>query len=87
MLSTRSLFEKRYISTGNSDHHGGLSTQTILPYGTVDEVRIETHRLLEMGREGGYIFSPAYDVQGDVSLENMQAFIELIHGQPGYCNN
>ena len=87
MLSTRSLFEKRYISTGNSDHHGGLSTQTILPFGTVDDVRAETHRLLEMRREGGYIFAPAHDVEGDVSLENMLAFIELIQGQPGYLNN
>ena len=67
--------------------HGGLSTQTILPYGTIQEVRAETRRLLEMGRESGYIFAPAHDVEGDVSLENMLAFIELIQGQPGYCNN
>ena len=80
-------FEKRYISTGNSDHHGGLSTQKTLPYGTIQEVRAETRRLLEMGRESGYIFAPAHDVEGDVSLENMLAFIELIQGQPGYCNN
>ncbi len=67
--------------------HGGLSTQKTLPYRTVDDVRAETHRLLEMGREGGYIFAPAHDVEGDVALENMLAFIELIHGQPGYLNN
>jgi uroporphyrinogen decarboxylase len=67
--------------------HGGLSTQKTLPYGTKDEVRAETHRLLEMGREGGYIFAPAHDVEGDVSLDNMLAFIELIQSQPGFCNN
>ena len=67
--------------------HGGLSTQKTLPYGTVEEVRAETHRLLEMGREGGYIFAPAHDVEGDVSLKNMLAFIELIQGQSGYRNN
>lgn len=67
--------------------HGGLSTQWTLPYGTVEQVRAETSRLLELGREGGYIFSPAHDVEGDVPLENMLAFIDLVKGQPGYQNN
>ena len=62
--------------------HGGLSTQRTLPYGTVDDVRQETKRLLEMGRAGGYIFAPAHDVEGDVSLENMLAFIEMVQNQP-----
>ena len=72
---------------GRLNFHGGLSTQKTLPYGTKEEVRAETLRLLEMGREGGYIFAPAHDVEGDVSLENMLTFIELIQGQPGYLNN
>ncbi len=67
--------------------HGGLSTQKTLPYGTVEQVRAETRRLLELGGKGGFIFAPAHDVEGDVSLENMLAFIELLQGQPGYKNN
>ena len=63
--------------------HGGLSTQKTLPYRSMDEVRTETCRLLEMGREGGYIFAPAHDVEGDVPLENMLAFIELLQDQTG----
>ncbi|MCJ7723362.1 MAG: hypothetical protein MUP03_04445, partial [Anaerolineales bacterium] len=66
--------------------HGGLSTQRTLPYGTVEDVRVETRRLLEMGQEGGYIFAPAHDVERDVPLENILAFIELIQGQPNYRN-
>ena len=37
--------------------------------------------LLELGREGGYIFAPAHAVEGDVPLENMRAFIEMATGQ------
>jgi uroporphyrinogen decarboxylase len=61
---------------GRLAFHGGLSTQRTLPYGTVAEVRAESRRLLAAGRAGGYIFAPAHDVEGDVPLENMLAFIE-----------
>jgi uroporphyrinogen decarboxylase len=61
--------------------HGGLSTQRLLPYGTSEEVRRESRRLLDAGARGGYIFSPAHDVEGDVPLENMLAFIETARGQ------
>lgn len=69
---------------GRLAFHGGLSTQKTLPFGTVDDVRRETLGLLELGREGGYIFSPAHDVEGDVPLANMLAFIELLQAQPGF---
>jgi uroporphyrinogen decarboxylase len=60
---------------------GGLSTQRTLPYGTPEQVREETRRLLEAGREGGYVLSPAHAVEGDVPLENMLAFLEEARGQ------
>jgi uroporphyrinogen decarboxylase len=61
--------------------HGGLSTQRLLPYGNPDDVRRETRLLLREGARGGYIFSPAHDVEGDVPLENMLAFIETAQAQ------
>ena len=69
---------------GRLAFHGGLSTQRTLPYGSSDDVRKETERLLELGRDGGYIFAPAHDVEGDVPRENMLAFIEILQQQPGY---
>ena len=69
---------------GRLTFHGGLSTQKTLPYGTVADVRQETGRLLQAGRRGSYILAPAHDVEGDVPLENMMAFIEMAQAQPGY---
>ncbi len=71
---------------GKLAFHGGLSTQRTLPYGSVDDVRRETRRLIEAGSDGGYIFAPAHAVEGDVPLENMLAFIEEMQAQPGYRN-
>jgi len=67
---------------GRLAFHGGLSTQRTLPFGAVRDVQAETRRLLELGRDGGYIFAPAHDVEGDVPLENMLAAIELVQEQP-----
>jgi len=80
-MNVAALLEKY---RGRLAFHGGLSTQRTLPYGTVAAVRAETGRLLELGRAGGYIFSPAHAVEGDVPLENMLAFIEAAQHQPGY---
>jgi len=66
---------------GRLAFHGGLSTQRTLPFGTPEDVRRETRRLLEMGRDGGYIFAPAHAVEGDVPLENMLAFIDEVKTQ------
>jgi uroporphyrinogen decarboxylase len=72
---------------GRLTFHGGLSTQRTLPFGRVEDVRAETQRLLKMGAHGSYIFAPAHDVEGDVPLENMLAFMEIVQNQPGYQEN
>ena len=69
---------------GRLAFHGGLSTQRTLPFGTPDDVRCETRRLLDLGQAGSYVLAPAHDVEGDVPLENMLAMIETVHGQTGW---
>ncbi|MBN2048343.1 MAG: hypothetical protein JW750_10910 [Anaerolineaceae bacterium] len=69
---------------GRLAFHGGLSSQQVLPYGTAEDVRRETRRLIELGGAGGYIFAPSHGVEGDVPLENMLAFIETIQAQEAY---
>jgi uroporphyrinogen decarboxylase len=72
---------------GRLSFFGGLSTQRTLPYGSPDDVRRETRRLLSAGGGGGYILSPAHDVPKDVPLENMLAFVEVAHRQAGRRRN
>jgi uroporphyrinogen decarboxylase len=69
---------------GRLAFYGGLSTQRTLPYGSVEDVRDATQHLLDLGREGGYIFAPAHDVEGDVPVANMLAFIDVVQQQAGF---
>ena len=57
---------------------GGISTQITLPYGSPDDVKAETkHVIGELGKNGGYITSPAQDIQHDVPYENIISLLEV----------
>jgi len=71
--------EKLKAEFGDSiTFHGGLDTQHILPFSTVEEVRAEARRLIEIfGRGGGYILAPSQEFLPDIPLENILAMYEV----------
>ncbi len=58
---------------------GGLGVQSVLPFGTPDEVRQHTRQAIQtLGAGGGYIVGPSHVVERDVPLENFLAMMEAI---------
>ena len=61
---------------------GCLGTQSIIPYGTPDDIKSEVSRLCkEMGRGGGFILSSAKPLQPETSTENAVAVFEAFTNQ------
>ncbi len=61
---------------------GGLGSQSIIPHGSPQEIKMEVHRLVtEMGKGGGYILAPAKGVQPETPVENMAALVESFTNQ------
>jgi uroporphyrinogen decarboxylase len=61
--------------------HGGVDNQSILPRGTVDQVRAEVKdclRTLGAGRQG-FICASCHNVQPGTPLENILAMVEAVH--------
>jgi uroporphyrinogen decarboxylase len=57
--------------------HGGLDTQSTLPFGSPPEVRAEVrHRVGTLGKGGGYIIAPSHNIQPDTPVENVLAMYE-----------
>lgn len=57
--------------------HGGISVQSTLPFGSVDEVKQEVEdRIRVLGRNGGYIVAPSHTIQAGTPAENVVAMFE-----------
>ena len=56
---------------------GGLDVQKLLPTGSIEEIRAEVKRVIEiLGKNGGYIFAPSHNIQGDVPPQNVVAIFD-----------
>jgi uroporphyrinogen decarboxylase len=57
--------------------HGGIDIQRVLPFGTPQEVKDEVcTRIQALAPGGGYILSPAHNVQADVPPANLVAMCQ-----------
>jgi uroporphyrinogen decarboxylase len=62
---------------------GGISVQTTLPFGTVEEVIEETReRIRVLGQAGGYILGPSHAIQAGTPAENVLAMFETAVHSP-----
>jgi uroporphyrinogen decarboxylase len=56
---------------------GGIGTQSVMPFGTPEEVTAEVRRIKGiLGRDGGLLVAPTHILEPDVPWKNILAFIE-----------
>lgn len=57
--------------------HGTIGTQSVMPFGTPEDVRREVYKNLDIaGREGGLYVCPTHLLEPEVPLENVLAYIQ-----------
>jgi uroporphyrinogen decarboxylase len=62
--------------------HGGIGVQSILPFGSSQEVRENVRQMLgRIGKGGGYILGPSHDVLADAPIQNIVALIDEVRNQ------
>jgi len=62
----------RYITM-----HGGIGTQSTLIYGSPKDVIAEARNILNLFKDGGYIFGPAGGISADTELRNVLTLIDI----------
>jgi len=57
--------------------HGAIDTQQVLPFGSPEDVKRETLKVIrKLGRGGGLLLGPSHNVQPDVPPENLVALCQ-----------
>ena len=64
---------------------GGVDTQSVLPFGTPDDIRaMVKERISVLGPGGGFVFSTIHNLQSRVPVENILAFYEAANDYRAY---
>ena len=71
-------FEEIYKKYGDRlSFHGTIGTQTVMPYGTPEEVKEAVWKNLDIaGPKGGLMVTPTHMLEPEVPLANIQAYAE-----------
>jgi uroporphyrinogen decarboxylase len=58
---------------------GAIDTQEVLPHGSLDEVKAEVRRVINvLGRGGGYMVASVHTVMNEVPAENILAMVDAV---------
>lgn len=71
---------------GRISFWGGIDTQHILPFGSVDEVASEVDRVIDiLGEGGGFVLNSVHNIQNDIPMANVIAMFDAAraHGPTG----
>ena len=64
---------------------GGVSTQTTLSFGSIDEIEDEVRRMMDIFADGGgFVFSPVHNIQADISPEKIIKVFETAKKERNY---
>lgn len=64
---------------------GGVDTQSVLPFGSVEDVRTQVRENLKIfGQGGGFVFATVHNVQAKVPIENLLAMYETVRDYGNY---
>lgn len=64
---------------------GTIDEQHTLPFGTAEDVAVETRKRIQtLGKGGGFIVAPTHHVQLDTPVENFLAFLETTRQEGRY---
>lgn len=70
-------FEEIYQTYGDKIcFHGTIGTQTVMPFGTPEEVRAAVTRNLDIASKGGLFVAPTHLLEPEVPWENILAYVE-----------
>ncbi|NPV54477.1 MAG: hypothetical protein HPY71_13340 [Firmicutes bacterium] len=59
---------------------GTIGTQSVLPFGTPEDVKRQVKYMIEtVGRGGGLVLAPTHVIEPEVPWENIMAFIEAVN--------